>query len=468
MNIAEYEKKRVAFVSVLAAVFLTGLKLFIGIVTGSMGILAEAAHSALDLVAAVITLIAVRISGRPADQEHTYGHGKVENLSALSETFLLLLTCGWIIYESIERLFYKEVIIQVNVWAFVVVILAIVVDYGRSRALSQAAVKYNSQALEADALHFSTDIWSSLVVLIGLVMVVVSKRTGIAWLAKADALAALIVAVIVIYVSLQLGKRTVSGLLDAMPAEVMEKIHQVVMVPGVLKVGRVRARRSGPDAFVDLNLMVARETSLEQAHDIAEAVEEAVNGIMPGSDVVVHLDPVQADDESILQVIRLTAGRHYLGVHGIRLYTLHGKEYLEQHIEVNERLTLEQAHEIVTGFEEELQKILPEIEQIITHIEPVGDSSLHKRPAQVDTEQIRQVISHLPEVAQTGLSIHDLLVHRIGRELNISFHYTLAAELPITDAHSFTEKIEQSLRHAIPHLGRVIIHTEPGERDPAV
>ncbi len=199
---AEHEKNRVALTSVVAALFLTGFKVVTGLMTGSMGILAEAAHSALDLIAAVITLFAVRFSGRPADLEHTYGHGKIENLSALFETFLLFLTCVWIIYESVKRLLFVDVHVQVSIWAFVVVILSVIIDFGRSRALARTAKKYNSQALEADALHFSTDIWSSLVVLMGLILVLIAKRTGIAWLVKADAAAALIVAGIVIHVSL--------------------------------------------------------------------------------------------------------------------------------------------------------------------------------------------------------------------------------------------------------------------------
>ncbi|HNW58714.1 MAG TPA: cation diffusion facilitator family transporter [bacterium] len=455
------EKRRVALTSVLAAVALTGFKLAIGIVTGSLGILAEAAHSALDLIAAVITLFAVRISSQPADREHTYGHGKVENLSALAETILLLLTCIWIVYESIHRIFFKEVQVEVNIWAFAVVIFAVLIDYGRSRALYRTAKKYNSQALEADALHFSTDIWSSLVVLAGLVLVLVSRHSGLPWLAKADAIAALIVAAIVIYVSLELGRRTVGGLLDAVPAGLLDQIGQVIRVPGVLQVGRVRARHSGPDAFADITVMVARDIGLEQAHDIAAAVEERVHTIIPGSDVVVHLDPIETDNESVFQVIRLAAARLNISVHGIRIYAVHGKDYLEQHIEVSEELTLEEAHAKATSFEEALHAILPGVEQIVTHIEPVGDSWSRRQTQQASTEEIRGILFALPEVVSSGMKVHDLLVHSVDREIHLSFHYSLAADLPIKEAHLLTERIEQSLRHQIPNLGRVIIHTEP-------
>ena len=211
---ADREKKNVALSSVLAAVFLTLMKLIVGIMTGSLGILAEVAHSGLDLVAAIVTLFAVRASGKPADSEHTYGHGKIENLSALFETLLLLITCAWIIYEAIQRLFFKSVEIEASIWGFLVMIFAIGIDVSRSRALARVAQKYDSQALEADALHFSTDVWSSTVVIVGLGLVKLSEWLHLPWLVKADAVAAMGVAGIVIYVSLQLGRRTIAGLLD--------------------------------------------------------------------------------------------------------------------------------------------------------------------------------------------------------------------------------------------------------------
>ena len=225
-----------ALSSVGAAVFLTSMKLVVGILTGSLGILAEAAHSALDLVAALVTFFAVRVSGRPADREHPYGHGKVENLSALFETVLLLVTCVWIIYEAFQRLFVQSVEVDPSIWAFLVMGISIVVDYSRSRMLSRVAKKYDSQALEADALHFSTDIWSSSVVIGGLILVVISERLNIPWLAQADAVAAVVVAGIVVWVSLQLGRRTVTALLDGVPASLIDEVSDAVKdVPGVVE-----------------------------------------------------------------------------------------------------------------------------------------------------------------------------------------------------------------------------------------
>jgi cation diffusion facilitator family transporter len=249
----------------------------------------------LDLVAAAITLLAVSVSDRPADADHTYGHGKVENFSALVETLLLVITCAWIIYEAIQRLFMHAPQVDANIWAFLTVITSIVVDIDRSRMLYAAARKHQSQALEADALHFATDIWSSCVVLVGLVLVWLGQNVLPAYadvLVKADAVAALGVAVIVLFVSYNLGKRTADVLLDRAPAGVPAQVKAAAAsVPGVLEVEQVRVRRSGPGIFVDLTIAVDRGLPLERAHGVAEAVQAAVQQVSPAADVVVHTDP---------------------------------------------------------------------------------------------------------------------------------------------------------------------------------
>ena len=293
---AQREKNAAALSSVVAAVGLTTFKIVVGVATGSLGILAEAAHSGLDLLAALMTFLAVRIAGRPADEGHPYGHGKAENLSALFETLLLLVTCGWIIYEAIQRLFFKHVQVEVSIWSFIVMMTSIVVDYTRSRILYRAARKHNSQALEADALHFSTDIWSSSVVILGLILVLLAERVpDLAFLARADALAALAVALIVVYVSLELGIRTVAVLMDAAPRGVAERVSAACRaVPGVADCHAVRVHYSGPKLFVDVHINLDGNLSLESAHALTEAVERAVQALYPEADVTVHPEPIAA------------------------------------------------------------------------------------------------------------------------------------------------------------------------------
>jgi cation diffusion facilitator family transporter len=290
---AENEKRSAALSSVVAAVALTTFKIVVGLFSGSLGILAEAAHSGLDMVAALVTFLAVRLSGKPADEEHRYGHGKIENLSALFETVLLLITAVWILYESANRLFFKPVEVEVSFWAFLVMATSIVIDFTRSRILMRAAKKHNSQALEADALHFSTDIWSSSVVILGLGCIVVSRLSAnLAFLNKADAVAAAIVAFIVIFVSIEMGMRTIQGLLDTAPKGMADKIRAAVeSVPGVSNCHNIRLRYSGPRLFVDVHVFVDGRQTLEEAHKLTEMIETVIQAIAPGTDVTVHPEP---------------------------------------------------------------------------------------------------------------------------------------------------------------------------------
>ncbi len=463
---ADRDKRMAALTSVIAAVLLTGMKLVVGILTGSLGILAEAAHSGLDLVAAVVTLVAVRMSGRPADREHTYGHGKIENLSALFETVLLLVTCVWIIYEAINRLFFHEQAVEASFWAFLIMAISIVVDYSRSRVLYRAARKYDSQALEADALHFSTDIWSSSVVIGGLLLVRAADWLNLAWLTKADAIAAMGVAAIVIYVSMQLGNRTIRALLDGVPTGVRDEIlHRISRVPGVQEVERVRVRRSGPEAFADVTLKIGRDTALERAHEIATQVEDKVREVLPGADVVVQVNPTQGLDEGILTNVRLLAARHGLSAHGVRLYNGRNLHSLELHLEVPDSLTVDQAHAQADAFERELREVVPDIENIVTHIEPAGDAVASVQAKQVNEAKIMRVLQNLPAELDVDFKPHDIRMHHSDGQISVAFHVVVDPNAPITDAHALTEQIEQALRAQVPDIGRVVIHVEPFNDD---
>lgn len=294
---AEKEKNEAALSSVIAAVGLTTFKIIVGVLTGSLGILAEAAHSALDLVAALVTFFAVRLSGKPADKQHKYGHGKIENLSALFETLLLLVTCVWIIYEAIDRLFFNPVEVEASIWSYIVMATSIVIDYTRSRVLLRAAQKHNSQALEADALHFSTDIWSSTVVIFGLIGIqIAGSFPTVSWLKHTDAIAALGVAMIVIYVSLQLGKRTIMGLLDTAPDGLEEEIKQTVeSLNGVRDCHQIRIRQSGPSTFIDAHVLLDGDLTLTEAHNMTEQIESAIRTIAANADITVHPEPAEPE-----------------------------------------------------------------------------------------------------------------------------------------------------------------------------
>ncbi len=363
------EKSRVAFTSVLAAIFLTGVKLVVGLATNSLGILSEAGHSGLDLVAALMTLFAVKISAKPADETHHYGHGKVEGFSAFLEVILLLVTCGYIIYEAIERIAGKSAHVEVNIYSFTVMGISIIVDISRSTALYRMAKKYKSQALEADALHFSSDIWSSAVVIIGLVAYKYLRFP------LADSMAALIVAVLVIIVSIRLGIRTINVLLDRAPMgnhqEMMEAIRQI---PGIEKLDSLRIRSSGTKTFVDMRLTLAGELSFTEAHRIASMAEVKVSEMIPGADVIVHADPgkkaySKAEPKDRISDIMKEHRDLFIGYHGLNIVHHQDSYLVTMHLLMVGDSHIEEAHKVCDHLERDIKQLMPGA-QVNIHIEP--------------------------------------------------------------------------------------------------
>lgn len=472
-----HEKGMAAATSVVAAIFLTGLKLVVGLMTGSLGILAEAVHSALDLGAAVITLFAVRVSDRPADESHPYGHGKVENLSALAETILLFVTCGWIIYEAINRLFFESVEVDPSIWAFLAMGISIVVDRSRSRVLYRAAKKYHSQALEADALHFSTDIWSSTVVIIGLALVWLGDQIGQkSILVRADALAALIVALIVIYVSWQLGRRTVDALLDSAPHGLADRIVAAVeRVDDVQHVIQRRVRGSAAQIFVDLRVAVPRHLSFEESHAVTQQVQDAVHSIAPNADVVITTIPV-AEDEGILERIQVVAERGHFDVHNITTHLTKRGIWINLDLEVPPDVSFDRAHTLATDLENKLlvelksapapsgdaDADLRRVADIHVHIEPraealVAGAELSASERAAFVKKINAVRSAIPHAREC----QDINVQRLDGGLYLAFHLLIDPHLSVSAVHGIAEEMENRLRREFPQLGRVMIHAEP-------
>ena len=463
------EKQAVALSSVFAALILTVSKGWIGWWTGSLGILSEAAHSALDLLAAGLTYVSVRFSDRPADSTHHFGHGKVENLSAFLQTGLLLVTCIWIIFEAVRRLFFHEVEIQPSLWAFGIMFISITIDTFRSRALFRVARKYDSQALEADALHFQTDVWSSSVVVLGLVLVSLAGEWNLAWLRHADPVAALVVAGIVIHVGVRLGKRTVDALVDAAPKGVTSRIALVSgEVPGVVAAERVRARQSGGRLFVDLKLRLASNIPLEHAQSVADRGESAVHTAFPNSDVTIHPEAHTPPPEDLIEKNLSVAHRHNFQVHDVTAHSIGGTVHVDLDLEVEPSLTLERAHEEATRLEESLLDAVPAVGSVTVHIEP--------RPRVV--EPGREALEELPKIERKILQIarqsegvhdcHSVTASRVGESVLVSLHCTMDGNLPIAQVHDITEQLKLRFRSAFPRIQRVNIHAEPaGQSQPA-
>jgi len=455
------EKRAVATNSLLAALAITTLKIVVGVSTGSLGILSEAAHSGLDLIAAAVTLFSVRVSDKPADADHQYGHGKVENFSAFIETGLLLITCVVIIYEACKRLFFHHVEIEPTLIAFLVMFVSMALDFWRSRALGKIADKYDSQALQADALHFSTDIWSSGVVAIGLLLVVAGRKLGIPWLIESDPVAALFVAGVIIWVSTRLALKTVDALLDTAPAGARSQIINALRtVEGLLEIDRVRIRRAGNRYFADVSVGLARNVTFQRSGQVADEVTRAVHQILPNTDVVVHSIPRAPFAENIFDRVRAVATRHNLNVHDVSIQDLDGSLHVEQHLEMEERLPLKEAHERVTRLEGEIRQDVPEIASILTHIESepatIEQGEQMQRDAHLE-ERLKSVGSEFPEI----LDMHDIEVKRVRDHVYVSCHCTFADDLPLARVHDVSTALEIRFKQEAPELFRVLIHPEP-------
>jgi len=461
------EKKRAALLSVGSAALLVSLKTFLVLRTGSLGVLSEALHSGLDLLAAVITFLSVRVSDQPADENHPYGHGKFENFSAFVETGLLLLTALYVIYEAFHRLFFHAVHIQPSVTAIVVLLFALGIDLTRARTLTSAAKKYMSEALEADALHFSTDVWSTIVVIAGITLVWAGETWNMPGLVYADALAGLVVAGVILWVGSQLGRRTLDALLDAAPVGLQQEIARAVArIEGVLYVDRVRVRRAGNRHFVDATVSVARTASLEQVHVLSDAIEKRIGEIVP-SDVMVHAEPRAPRGEHLFEAIRAVAQKKGLAIHDVTASQQDGKMFIELHLEVDENLSLREAHRQATELEEEILNIRGGSAEVNIHIEPLGRHIATPDAGIGEMEQLSRMIegfiNALPAEYDELANCHDVRVRQVEHRILVSCHCTMKGALPITQVHDVTAALEDRVKEKFPQIARVTIHPEPVE-----
>lgn len=468
LSTAEREKRRASLISVLAVLCLIALKVTVGLITGSLGLLAQAADSVLDMAASVLAFFAVRAADRPPDAEHPYGHGKVENISALAETLLLLATCAWLVYEATQRLFFHPVTIEADVWGIGVMLLSIVTSAGLSTYLMGVARRQRSQSLEGNALNFRTDVLSSSVVLLGLVLVWLSRRLGPewGWLEKADPIAALLVTLLVLWVSLQLGWRAVDELLDTAPPGLAERIAaETKSVPGVLSVRTLRARQSGATTFVDLTVGVARSASLEEAHRVATAVEQRVLALVPEGDVVVHVDPIADEAETLVQTVSAIAAHLGTRVHNVHAHDVRGRLHVSLHLEVDDSFTLGAAHDLANRFEAAVRRELPAVTEISSHLEP---RSVPVHSASLITATVAEVQALAGQAVSEVSGIencHDVQVHTSSDGLHVSLHCLADADLPITEAHRLADQVERRIMTRLRGVAQVLVHVEPKRRN---
>jgi cation diffusion facilitator family transporter len=453
----QQEKEQVALTSIAASAALTVAKGVVGILTGSLAILSEAGHSLIDLGATVMTYLAVRVSGRPADEEHQYGHGKFESVSALAETALLFLLSGVVIWEAAKRLVeHEQHTVLANAWAFGVIAVSIGIDFFRSRALSHTAKATKSQALEADALHFSSDLWASLAVLIGLVGV----RAGLWW---ADSVAALAVAILICFAGWRLGRRTIDTLTDVAPAGAAEQVTAAAAkVPGVVAVEQVRARAVGEKIFIDLAVAVSRTMPLDRVSALKEEVAAAIRERLAGAETTVTTDPVALNNETVVDRVMVIARNRALAIHHVTVHDLKDRLAVSLDLEVGGRLSLREAHAIADSLESAIAAELGTVVEIDTHIEPLQPHRAAGREA--PTERIKAVEITLAELAADGRTlrdVHDVRVRETDEGEIVNFHCRVDPSLSVQEVHEKVDALERALKQRSPSIKRVIGHAEP-------
>jgi cation diffusion facilitator family transporter len=456
------EKRSVAMNSMLAAAAMTLLKLVVGLMSGSLGVLSDAAHSGLDMIGATLTFFSVRVSDKPADEDHTYGHGKVENLSSFGEVILMALSSVWIIGEAIKRILHHSVDLRNSIWPILVVLASIGVDYWRSRQLKKVADRTGSTALATDAFHFASDIWSSLAVLCGLGASWAGEYFGISVLRYADPLAAILVSLLILRLTVRLGHEAVAALMDEIPAETRQQlIDEVTRVPGVLSVEQARVRRAGANYFADLTLALPRRYTFEHTGELVREATEAVQRTLPEADVVIHMVPRQARAESIFDRVRAVAARHNVGVHDLSVQSHQGRLRVEQHIELDETLPLLAAHNFVCSLETEILREVPEIDGVLTHIE--SEPATIEPPAElVEADRrieqaLRRTAEHIAEI----VDVHEIRVGHSGEHIGVSCHCTLPDDLTMQKVHLAITALEDRFKLECPEVDRVTIHPEP-------
>ena len=455
-------KQRVALTSIAASAGLTLAKAAVGLATGSLAILSEAAHSLLDLAATVMTYFAVRISGKPADEEHHYGHGKVESVTALAETALLFLLSGIVIWEVLARLYsgHRDAI-DVTIWAFAVMAASIVIDFFRARTLYRVASETSSEALEADALHFGSDMWSSCAVLAGLAAV----SLGYQW---ANSAAAAVVAVFICVAGWRLGRRTIDTLTDTAPAGAAGRIAAAVeRLAGVVAIDRLRVRQVGDKLFVDLAVAVSRTLPLERVAALKDRIVDVVRNDNRAAEVTVTAQPQALDDETVLDRIMVIARNRALAVHHVTVHTIEEELAVSLDLEVDGALSLAAAHDIASGLEQAVSEELGSGVEVETHIEPLQP---HDEPGrETAPERTAQVHDALAEIAaeiELVGEIHDVRVRHSGDGEIVNFHCHVDPAITVSIAHDKVDEIERALRLRFPSIKRVIGHAEPAPASP--
>ncbi len=452
-------KLRAALASVLASAGLSLAKLAAGLMSGSLALVSEGAHNVLDTGASCLTYFAVREADKPADKEHPFGHAKIEAVAALAETGLLAVLAAAVAVEAVQRLGGEAARVDANALAFGVIVVSIGVDFIRWRGLGRVAQETSSQALAADALHYSSDLVSSLLVLAGLA----ATRLG---LAHADAIAAIGVAAFIAVAGFRLGRSTIDALVDTAPEGLADRLARTVeAAPGVAAIEAVRLRPSGAQIIGEVGMFVSRTLPLERVAAIKHGVARAIAAEWPEMTVTLTAHPRALDDESLLESIQLIAARLRLAVHHVTIQQLEARKSVSLDIEVDGRMSLGEAHDLATRLEKAIaDEIGPDIE-VETHIEPMETREIRGRDADPPLiGRIAQALSTIAAGRRRASNIHDVRVRHTPGGYFVNFHCWIDPALSVDSTHDEVDALERSLRNEFPDIIRVVGHAEPTPR----
>ncbi len=449
------KKTSVAAISILVSGGMAAAKLTVGIAIGSLALISEALHSAIDLVATIITWAVVRVSDSPADEEHHYGHGKFESLSALGVTALLYVLAGGILVEAYGHLREGRPPPTISAIPFVVLVIDIALNFWRARALHRTARETKSQALAADALHFASDVLGSVAVITGLLL----AAFGFWW---GDAAAAIVVALMIGFLGLKMTRATVETLLDRAPEGVTEKAEAAIgAVPGVVGIERTRVRMVGPTHFIETIAKVPRTYPIDRVEEIKRKAQQAVRDALGDADLTFTAVPVARDNESVRERIMVIARNSGLAVHHVTVHDLGEKLIVSIDIEVDGEMPLVEAHEIAHQLELHIREDFGEDVEVDTHIEPLEPELPHGTDA--SAERVATIRAALVEFAAQGAiqDIHNVRVRDTEAGEIVNFHCRAAPTMSVIKVHQSVDEIERALRRAFPTIKRVISHAEP-------
>ncbi len=449
-------KQQVAAISVIASGSMATLKFVVGVSIGSIALISEALHSLVDFGATIVTWLVVRVSDKPADEEHHYGHGKFESLSALGVVAVLYILAGGILVESYSRLREGAVPPTISAIPFVVLLVDIAVNLWRARALHRAAHDTRSQALEADALHFSSDVLGSSAVIVGLALSAAGFRWG-------DAAAAIAVAIAISFLGLRLARSTVETLLDRAPDGVADEAAAAIrLVPGVIGVERVRARTVGPTHFIEAAVKVPRTYPIDRVEDIKRAAQAAVKSALAESDLTFTAVPTVLDNETVRERIMVIARNSGLAIHHVTVHDLDDKLAVSIDLEVDADMSLDRAHGITHRLEDAIKAEFGGQIEIDIHIEPLEPELPHGGDAPAErVDAVQRALTGIAASLATMHDVHNVRVRDTGAGRVVNFHCRARPDLKVSEVHAAVDDIERALRREFTDIKRVIGHAEP-------